>query len=151
METETSEEAPKPKKFKKRHLIFITVLLIVVVAAGFIFWPSKKVNSPGNGTTDTGTSVAETPFRIELFQEQVNINARAFNPATVKIKKGDAVAWVNKNNAGRTIQSDSGPVGFKGQGQLGLNDMYLVTFTTVGTYTYHDSANPSIKGTVIVE
>lgn len=97
------------------------------------------------------TPASNVPTKLNLYQASVSISSRAVSPASVKIKKGDSVAWLNKDRSMHLIVSDTGLAGFAGQGALLFNDMYLFTFSNPGTYGYHDQLNPALKGTVIVE
>jgi len=67
----------------------------------------------------------------------------AFNPATLTIKTGTTVTWMNQDGAVHQIASDSGtPVAFAS---------YQFTFTQPGTYTYYCPFHPPMKGTIIVQ
>jgi plastocyanin len=78
----------------------------------------------------------------------VSISNFSFNPATLTVKKGTRVTWTNNDSVGHTVTADngSGP----GSGLLNNGDSYNYTFDATGTYPYHCSVHPSMKGTVIV-
>jgi len=74
----------------------------------------------------------------------------AFEPATIRVKAGDAVVWMHKDSAPHTVTSVSGPESFD-SGTLNKGQTFSQTFTTPGTYEYECSIHPSMQGTVIVE
>ncbi|MSR68635.1 hypothetical protein EXS66_02515, partial [Candidatus Saccharibacteria bacterium] len=83
--------------------------------------------------------------------------ADGFEPATVMIKAGASVAWVNIDSNPHQIASDPHPThssfpDLYAPEPLGTNDVYSMIFEKAGTYTYHDNLNPyTFKGVVIVE
>ncbi|MBV8083078.1 MAG: cupredoxin family copper-binding protein [Candidatus Eremiobacteraeota bacterium] len=78
----------------------------------------------------------------------VSIDNYAFKAPTVTIPAGTAVVWTNKDDDPHTVTADDGSFDSKG---LGQGDTYRHVFTKPGTYPYHCSAHPYMKGTVIVQ
>ncbi|OGJ16335.1 hypothetical protein A3K74_01950 [Candidatus Pacearchaeota archaeon RBG_13_33_26] len=79
----------------------------------------------------------------------IELKGFAFSPSTLTIKAGDTVIWTNMDSASHTVTSDSGnELDSPGFGKDGT---YTHKFDTAGTYTYHCSPHPSMKGTIIVE
>jgi plastocyanin len=80
----------------------------------------------------------------------VAIKNFAFDPSSLTVKSGTAVKWTNQDGAPHTIVSDTGsPIAFSSD-SLASGASYSFTFTQPGTYTYHCSIHPSMKGTIIV-
>jgi plastocyanin len=120
---------------------------------GFVLKPFFSGTNP---TTEAEATAQDVPITFTLAQAEVSITSRGFSPQTVTIKKGQAVSWTNKTFIKHQITSDTqsagnGSAGFKGQGALLQTDLFLVTFKTTGTFTYHDELNPALTGTVIVQ
>jgi plastocyanin len=80
-------------------------------------------------------------------EAEVEIEDFAFTPATVTVKVGTTVKWGNKDNVRHTITGDDGTWG---SGPFSKGETFTFTFTQAGTYTYHCSPHPAMKGTVIV-
>jgi plastocyanin len=75
----------------------------------------------------------------------------AFNPATLTIKTGTTVTWMNQDGAVHQIASEAGtPVAFTSD-SLANGASYQFTFTQPGTYTYYCPFHPPMKGTIIVQ
>jgi len=77
----------------------------------------------------------------------VKIVPGAFNPASVTVPAGDAVAWTNTTSNDHQIVSDDGVFV---SSTLKAGGSYSFTFKAAGKYSYHDGLHPAIKGTVTV-
>lgn len=80
----------------------------------------------------------------------VFIRSFAFDPATVRIKAGDSVAWVNCEPTNIPHTSTSDGAGWD-SGSLAPMASYARVFPAAGSYPYHCAVHPSMKATVIVE
>lgn len=79
---------------------------------------------------------------------QVLISGFAFQPATLTVKVGTTVTWVNKDTAGHDVVSVSGselksPL-------IAQNASFTHTFNTAGTFAYKCGVHPTMLGTIIV-
>ncbi len=72
----------------------------------------------------------------------------AFSPATLTVKVGTTVTWTNKDPATHTVTSDTGV--FE-SGNLAASASYSYVFSKAGTFNYHCSIHPSMKGSVVVQ
>lgn len=77
----------------------------------------------------------------------VQITNFSFSPATITVHKGTTVTWTNKDSAGHTVTGDSGG---PNSSLLTQNQVYSYVFNTLGTFPYHCSPHPFMKGTVTV-
>jgi plastocyanin len=77
----------------------------------------------------------------------VQIKRSAFSPASVTINQGDSVTWTNTDTINHQVVANNGsfasPI-------LGPGKSWTRTFARGGTFRYHDSLKPSLKGTVVV-
>jgi plastocyanin len=83
-----------------------------------------------------------------------------FDPATITIKAGQTVTWMNLGHDVHSIVSDNPAMPFD-SGGLGVGSVFTVTFTKAGTFPYHSSTEPiwsgnqitgyQFKGTVVVQ
>lgn len=150
MEAEEPSQQPKRKKF-------MAAVIIIVILISIGLWltlgrsAAKDKASSATPATTASTNPVDDTVKVDLYQEKITIGARYVTPVSLSVKVGDSVAWINKDRSEHSIVSDTGPGTFKGQGPLAYNDMYLVTFKTAGTYTYHDTSNAGSKGTITVE
>lgn len=77
---------------------------------------------------------------------EVSIKDSAFNPKSVTVLKGDTVRWTNLDSTAHTITGSTFD-----SGTLQEGESYDFPCANAGTYEYHCSIHPSMKGTVIVE
>lgn len=92
-----------------------------------------------------------TPASSASSLDTITIKDFAFSPAALTIKTGTTVTWVNDDSAPHTVVSDDGaPAPFTSP-QLATGASFPQRFAQAGTYAYHCSIHPSMKGTVVVE
>ncbi|HSW81290.1 MAG TPA: cupredoxin domain-containing protein [Candidatus Saccharimonas sp.] len=137
------QQQPSPikgnKTSNKKMTLLVTLVVCVVAAVGVIvyFVNPNGVFSPSNTTVDT-------PL--------VSITTNGFSPATIKIKKGQAVQWTNNSTRPRQLIGEgNNPLQYDTDA-ITTGNSYRMTFDTPGTYKYHDQTNPvAFTGTVVVE
>lgn len=79
----------------------------------------------------------------------LTINSFAFSPEPLKVMASSVVNVQNKDNVAHTVTSDDG--GFdSGSIASGANGRFTAP-SKPGTYTFHCSVHPSMKGTLIVQ
>ena len=78
----------------------------------------------------------------------VHLKDFKYAPATVKIKAGESVEWINDDGDAHTV--DSVTKAFD-SGGLDTHDTWTHVFNTPGTFAYFCDLHPYMKGVVIVE
>jgi plastocyanin len=123
------------------HLLFSTVCAVLIILA----------------CTAAGCSSSPAPSSASSVQpaapggNTISIKNFAFEPSTLTVKAGTTVTWVNNDGASHTIVSDTGsPVSFSSD-PFATGASYTFTFTQPGTYPYHCSIHPAMKGEIIVQ
>jgi plastocyanin len=123
------------------RLLFCTVCIVLLIlacmTAGCSSGQTPAATAAPAASTPRGTTIAIKNF--------------AFDPATLTVKSGTTVSWVNQDGTSHTIVSDPvSPVSFSSD-TLQTGASYTFSFTQPGTYTYHCSIHHSMKGTIIVQ
>jgi len=135
--------------------IIIGVIIAVIVIGGGIFFLNKNNSSqmnmqsaPSQTQGQAQASPAAGSSQANAGKNAVTIQNYAFSPATITIKAGDSVTWTNQDSVGHSATADdtSWDTGILPQGQS-----KAIAFSKPGTYTYHCSVHPMMKGTVIVQ
>ena len=121
----------------KKIIIISIILLVILIGIGYVMLGKTNLTNTGN-SQDLASS-----------ENSVNINNFQFSPSTLTIKAGEKVAWTNKESALHTIKSDSGSE--MSSEQLLQGESYEHIFANLGTYAYHCSIHPGMKGTIIVQ
>lgn len=101
----------------------------------------------------TSPAASVTPAATEA---AITISDIGFTPATIRVKAGTTVTFINNGQALHWPASNPHPVhtdlpGFDAKKGLATGEEYLFTFTEVGTWGYHDHLNTTFKGSVVVE
>jgi len=108
-----------------RRLTFAAVLLIVATACGSY----KSPTAPAATTVNAA------------------IGSSGFSPNPINIAVGSSVMWTNNDSSMHGVVADNGA--FR-SGALAMGAQYSYTFSTAGTFTYHDLSNAGMVGTVNV-
>jgi plastocyanin len=119
---------------KTTSFIPVSVILFSIILVGC----SAATNAPAATNTPTPGGAGTVDIAIKGF---------AFDPPSITIKAGTTVRWVNQDSANHTITSDSGAWD---SGGIAQGESFTRVFDTVGTFTYHCTVHPSMKGTIIV-
>lgn len=105
---------------------------------------------PGGATPDAMPGMSMPPptqAAAPAGPNAVNIDGFAFTPATLTVKAGTTVTWVNHDEEPHTVAANDG--GFHSPG-MGAGATYTFTFTKAGTFAYICSIHPFMKATVVV-
>jgi len=121
----------KIKKF------FLNILIPLIIAMVLIYC-SKGSSYNSTPNTTTPPPVINT----------VSIVNMAFSAASLTVPVGTTVTWTNNDNMMHTVTSDA--TGFD-SGNLAMGSNFSKVFSVAGTYTYHCTIHPSMKGTIIVK
>lgn len=142
-----------------KTLVTVVVAIVIIGGAGLVI-ANQSVNTPANNSTSepqnndnhTGsTDNHDTETKEETAESNsVIIHDFAFSPAKITVKKGTTVTWTNDDTAKHDIAPDNPSDEFKKSNLLAKGETYSVTFDTVGTYTYHCTPHPFMKGSVEV-
>ena len=82
-------------------------------------------------------------------QNKIEIKDFAFNPQTLKVKSGEKITWINRDEEPHTVVS--GEKQFKKSTALDTDQEFTITAGVPGTYTYFCSVHPKMTGTIVVE
>ena len=124
----------------KSRLIFcfacVVLLIVSCMAAGCSSYQTPPATAAPTTSAGGGNTVVIKNF--------------AFDPSQLTVKTGTVVKWTNQDGAPHTIVSDTGSPAAFSSDSLSSGASYTFTFTQPGTYMYHCSIHPSMKGTIMV-
>jgi plastocyanin len=121
----------------------------IIPLALFVAGISACVSERSTSTTPIDTANCTTPSNV-AGSTLVFIRSFLFVPATVHVKAGESVAWVNCEPTNIPHTSTSDAAGWE-SGTLAPNEAFVRTFPTAGTFPYHCLIHPNMKATVVVE
>ena len=90
----------------------------------------------------------ETPPAAAEAGATVALRQVAFQPAEIRIRRGQTVTWVNGDPMEHTVDADDGRWG---SGLLPEGGRFVRRFEEAGTYSYHCTPHPQMQGVVVVE
>lgn len=94
------------------------------------------------------SNTSQTNSTSNLGPNDVTIQNFAFSPATLTVKAGTTVKWVNQDSATHQVVSDTG---LFNSGDLSKGQSFSFTFNQTGTYAYHCMIHPSMTGSIVVQ
>lgn len=145
-------------------VVLASILIIGLLIGGlFVYNNSKGYKVEGNNAqsqdysasvgvnSGTPSTTTANPTVITTIPKSydVKISGYAFSPKSLTINAGDSVVWTNEDSVSHTVTSDSGSElssSFLSKGQT-----YSHTFSQKGTFSYHCSPHPGMKGTIVVQ
>jgi plastocyanin len=101
--------------------------------------PAASEPAAGGGGTCTAGEEAGTV--------QVTIEGFAYSPGTITASVGDVIAFTNKDAASHTATLDDGACD---TGGISADGTKSLTFSAAGSYPFHCSIHPDMKGTIEV-
>ncbi len=144
----------------------IAVIIVVLVALGGYFLLSTRASAPEPVQEDaTQTTSPSEGTAIVTYTDG------GYSPATLSIKVGDTVRFVNNAGSGMWTASDEHPTHTEFDGsstrehctdnsatggafdachQVAPGDSYEFTFTKAGTFNYHNHARANHGGSITV-
>ncbi|MCL4517710.1 MAG: cupredoxin domain-containing protein [Thaumarchaeota archaeon] len=108
-----------------------------------------KVENSSAPLTTTKSSGASGPQVSIQSGSALNTTSIYYSPPTITVVIGvnNTVTWVNNDQAPHTVTD----TGVFDSGNMNTGQSWTHTFTTPGTYEYHCTYHPWMKGTVIVK
>lgn len=143
-------------------LLLGIVIVLLGLGAGWYFFrgqsyqnvsqPSSQITTP---TAATSESLGATGSSQILVAATVAYTDQGFSPATVTVKAGTTVTFVNQSSSSMWVASAVHPThlllpGFDQLTSVAAGGTYQYTFTKIGTWKYHNHLSPTSTGTVIV-
>jgi plastocyanin len=120
---------------KKFALLLVIILMVITLVSGCSGYSSQPSKTSSNGASPVSAN-------------SVTLSNFSFSPATLTVKAGTTITWTNKDSVTHTIISDTGAFS---SGNLSNGATFSYTFANRGSFAYHCSIHPTMKGTVIVE
>lgn len=116
----------------------ISRIRIIALLCSISFW---SLSALAGETKDAGGGGA--------MGNRIEIKDFAFNPQTIKVKSGEKITWINRDEEPHTVVSVEKQ--FKKSSALDTDQEFTITASAPGTYTYFCSVHPKMTGTIVVE
>jgi plastocyanin len=123
--------------------IVIMMILIMLTGLSFAISENKLSNQVVSSNAKFNQIVDPSSSAYT-----VNIKSQSFQPSTLSVPAGTTVTWHNQDNAQHTVTSDIN--GQFDSSAIATGKKFTYTFTNPGSYSYHCSIHPGMKGTIVV-
>jgi plastocyanin len=104
----------------------------------------------GPGPLPADTAAADTERAAVNSVQAIRISNFTFSPASVEVKAGTRVQWVNDDDAPHAVVGTDPGSPLK-SAALDTDDVYSLVLNEPGTYHYFCSLHPHMTGLVIVK
>ncbi len=143
-----------------KTVIAVGVILLLLIGGWYLTRGSKAPTQVSKTTMTSSPTTTKQP--VDVMEQKmasssggamvegtaVTIQNFAFSPKTVTVKKGAKVTWTNQDAVSHTVTSDTG-VELASE-LIGNGKSFSHVFNTVGSFAYHCTPHPNMKGTVVV-
>lgn len=130
----------------------IAIIVVVVLAGGgwAIYNHGKSNNNSLYGNNNTNSS---TPASNQATPSAgaITIKNMMFTPPQISVQKGATVTWTNNDTTAHTVIDDLSNVGGPSSGNIEPGSTYSFKFNKTGSFQYHCSIHPSMRGTIVVK
>ena len=129
----------------KKFAAMIFLITLISLSAAL---PNALNNQVGQVGFNSGAAKLNPIVDSSSSANTVNIKSFSFQPATLNVPAGTTVTWHNQDNVQHTVTSDV--QGLFDSGTINTGKKFTYTFQAPGSYSYHCSIHPGMKGTIVV-
>jgi plastocyanin len=136
-----------------RKSLIVAVIVIIVLIGGALALANKSNNNKPTASQPAATSsqsnsssssnASAAPGKVEITNNMI------FTPSQISVSVGSSVTWTNNDNVSHTVVEDHGDG--PNSGEIAPGATYSYTFTKKGSYQYHCSIHPQMRGTIVVK
>jgi amicyanin len=142
------------KNNKGLVLVVIGLVLVAGLLAAIAFGGKDNTNNDMSGMSDTNMSESSKSSANDrakaVATDTVSIENYTFSPEVITVKVGTKVTWTNNDSVHHNVVADEASSDAPDGDLIGKGESYSFTFMKAGTFNYHCSPHPYMKGTVIV-
>jgi plastocyanin len=140
---------------RKSGLIAIIILAVLIIGGALALNNNSTNNTPPPTSSSTqnksNTSSTASNSNQTSATGKVDIRNMMFTPSQITVAKGGAVTWTNNDSTAHTVVDDLSNVGGPNSGNIEPGATYSFTFDKAGSYQYHCSIHPYMRGTIVVK
>lgn len=137
-----------------KTLVAIVVVIILAVGGWLAFGNKSSDNnstSGNNNSSQANSNNSSANSNQSSASGTVSIQNMQFTPPQVTVAKGGTVTWTNNDSITHTVVDDLTGVGGPASGDIAPGQSYTFTFNKTGSFQYHCSIHPSMRGTIVVK
>jgi plastocyanin len=141
----------------RRSTLIVIIIVAVLAVAGAVVainHNNPTYNAPATSSTSQNTANNTSTGSNSNSQPSsgtINIKNMMFTPPQITVAKGGSVTWTNNDTTTHTVVDDLSNVGGPASGDIAPGGTYSFTFSKTGSFQYHCSIHPSMRGTIVVK
>jgi plastocyanin len=150
------------KKYRHINKIAIACISLMIIGSGIIIstsWIGGTVTAdPEQEAKETANNSIPNVVNATVFPASIPAGASApgnpsYEPATITVKKGDAIEWTNKDNVPHTVTSSKDDGGSFDSSILLNNQKYVLDTSTLtdAEYEYFCTLHPFMVGKFVLQ
>lgn len=124
----------------------------MVMPASTAASPAGSATTPAATATTAATSASQTAtataVQVKIVEPSTNYQTWTYEPDTVTVAVGTSITWTNTGGASHTVTADDGKA--FDSGAIAPDKQWTMVMRTAGTFPYHCSFHPWMKGTITV-
>lgn len=128
----------------------LVIIIIAVVVIGGAIALTRKSNNSQPATTGSQNSNSSSQNQ-SASTGSIDIKNMIFTPSQITVAKGGTVTWTNNDTTTHTVVDDLSNVDGPKSGNIEPGQTYSFTFNKTGSFQYHCSIHPSMRGTIVVK
>jgi plastocyanin len=138
---------------RRSSLIAIIIVIIFIAAGALALTHESNTSNPSMNTSQKSANNNSTNSNSsnQPATGTIDIKNMMFTPSQITVAKGGTVTWTNNDNTTHTIVDDLSNVGGPHSGDIAPGSSYSFTFTKTGSFQYHCTIHPSMRGTIVVK
>jgi plastocyanin len=129
----------------------IAIIVAAVIIVGGTVALTHKSNPPQSNSSSSSQNSSSSSQDQNSSTGSITIKNMMFTPSQITVAKGGTVTWTNNDNTTHTVVDDLSNVGGPKSGDIAPGTTYSFTFTKTGSFQYHCSIHPSMRGTIVVK
>jgi plastocyanin len=129
----------------------IAIIALIVVIGGAVALTHKSNNGTGYNAPPATSSSTSSNLNQTPAVGRVDIKNMMFTPSQISVQKGATVTWTNHDTTAHTVVDDLTNVGGPSSGDIQPGSTYSFTFNETGSFQYHCTIHPSMRGTIVVK
>jgi len=134
----------------RKSTLAIIIVVLVLIFGGALALTHKSTNNTGQSASSSTSSAASNSNQTSP-TGKIDIRNMMFTPSQITVAKGGTVTWTNNDSTTHTVVDDLSNVGGPASGDIAPGSTYSFTFDKTGSFQYHCSIHPSMRGTIVVK
>jgi plastocyanin len=133
------------------RLTLATIIIVAILVVGGAVALTHKSNPSNPAPSTTNSTQGNSNTNQASTTGSIDIKNMMFTPSQITVAEGGTVTWTNNDSIAHTVTDDLSNVGGPASGDIQPGSTYSFTFSKTGSFQYHCSIHPSMRGTIVVK